>query len=67
MQVIEFIKTFMGSDSGKYIIPFGIVILILNIVLILVLIFQDVLVPKPSIVDDTQVVVSSPSSFPVSF
>jgi len=57
----------MGSDSGKYIIPFGIVILILNIVLILVLIFQDVLVPKPSIVDDTQVVVSSPSSFPVSF
>ncbi|MFS8131189.1 MAG: hypothetical protein ACMG57_04375 [Candidatus Dojkabacteria bacterium] len=57
----------MGSDSGKYIIPFGIVILILNVVLILVLMFQDILVPKPVITDTTDVVVSSPSSFPVSF
>ncbi|MEO6728430.1 MAG: hypothetical protein ABIM99_00755 [Candidatus Dojkabacteria bacterium] len=57
----------MGSDSGKYIIPFGIVILVLNVVLILVLMFQDILVPKPIIVDDVEVVVSSPASFPVSF
>jgi len=57
----------MGSDSGKYIIPFGIVILVFNVVLILVLMFQDVLVPKPSISDTTNVVVSAPSSFPVSF
>lgn len=57
----------MGSDSGKYIIPFGIVILVLNVVLILVLMFQDVLVPRPTIGDTTEAVVSSPSSFPVSF
>lgn len=57
----------MGSDSGKYIIPFGMVILVLNVILILVLMFQNVLVPKPSIVDEIEVVVSSPASFPVSF
>lgn len=54
----------MGSDSGKYIIPFGIVILVLNVILILVLAFQDILVPKQPIGDE--VVVSAPLSSPVS-
>ena len=57
----------MGSESGKYIIPFGIVILVLNVILILVLAFQDILVPKPSLGIDDEVVLSSPVSTPVSF
>lgn len=55
----------MGSDSGKYIIPFGIVILVLNVILILVLAFQNILVPKQTISDST--VVSLPTSLPVSY
>lgn len=59
----------MGSESGKYIIPFGIVILVLNVVLILVLAFQDILIPKvvPVIEDDSEFSVSFPVSTPVSF
>lgn len=57
----------MGSDSGKYIIPFGVIVLVLNVLLILVLIFQDYLVPKPAVVVPDEDIISAPLSFPVSF
>ncbi|MEP7103640.1 MAG: hypothetical protein ABI721_02960 [Candidatus Dojkabacteria bacterium] len=58
----------MGSDNGKYIIPFGVFVLVLNILLVLVLIFQNFIAPAPAIVsENNEPVVSIPSSFPVSF
>lgn len=61
----------MNSSIGKYLIPFGILVIILNIGLILVLLFQDFIIPKNT--EDTveQIaqelgITSAPLSSPVS-
>jgi hypothetical protein len=61
----------MNSSIGKYLIPFGIVIVLLNIGLILILLFQDFIIPK-NVEDKVDQIeqelglVSTPLSSPVS-
>lgn len=58
----------MGSNSGKYLIPFGIFIVVLNIGLITVLLLQNILMPPvPETTINEDELLSIPTSSPVSF